>query len=247
MVLPHDPFVPTPLSDTWADSAKRYQQDNRYFKDMIEYVDLIVGRIEAKLKEKGLWENTLLLFTADNGTNQKIISKTIAGDVKGAKGLSLNAGNHVPFIVVWPKMIKRGRVCEHIISFADFFPSLAQIIGIDTAILNSDGRSFYPILKGSRKMTQQEIFVHYSPRWGNFEHNRWVMDGQYKLYRNLTFFNTLEDPLEQKELEILTTEEENIKKKFEKIIQEKEEKFPFGWNDESFQPFSNTTRRVEME
>jgi len=100
MVLPHDPFVPTPLSEAWADSTKRYQQDIMYFRDMIEYIDLIVGRIEATLKEKGLWENTLLIFVADNGTSQRILSRTISGDVKGAKGLSVNGGNHVPMIAV---------------------------------------------------------------------------------------------------------------------------------------------------
>ena len=236
MVLPHDPFVPTPLSETWADSTKRYQQDNMYFRDMIEYIDLIVGRIEAKLKEKGLWENTLLIFVADNGTSQRIVSKTISGDVKGAKGLSVNAGNHVPLIAVWPKLIKRGRVSEHMISFADFLPTFAQITGTDTAFLNSDGKSFYPILQGARKMTQQEIFVHYSPRWGKFAHSRWVMDGKYKLYQNFSFYNTVQDPLEQKELDILTPEEESIRNRFEEIIQEKEKEFPFKWNDESYKP-----------
>ena len=236
MVLPHDPFVPTPLSEAWADSTKRYQQDNMYFRDMIEYIDLIIGRIEAKLNEKGLRENTLLIFVADNGTSQSIVSKTISGDVKGAKGLTVNTGNHVPLIAVWPKLIKQGRICEHIISFADFFPTFAQITGTDTVLLNSDGKSFYPILKGARNMTQKEIFVHYSPRWGKFAHNRWVMDGKYKLYQDFSFYNTVQDPLEQNELDILTPEEENIRNRFDEIIQEKEKKFPFKWNDESFNP-----------
>jgi arylsulfatase A len=234
MVLPHDPFVPTPQSEAWADSTKRYQQDDMYFRDMVEYIDLIIGRIEAKLKEKELWENTLLIFVADNGTSQRIVSKTISGDVKGAKGLSINAGNHVPLIAVWPKLIEKGRVCEHMISFADFLPTLAQITGMDTAMLNSDGKSFYPILKGSDEITQQEIFVHYSPRWGKFAHNRWVMDGKYKLYQNFSIYNTLQDPLEQHELDVLTPEEEIVRNRFEKIIKEKEEEFPFLLNDESF-------------
>jgi arylsulfatase A len=133
-------------------------------------------------------------------------------------------------------LIKEGRVCEQVISFADFLPTFAQITGTDAAILNSDGRSFYPVLKGEAGMTQQEIFVHYSPRWGNFAHSRWVMDGNYKLYQNSSFFNTEQDPLEQKELDILTPVEENIRNRFEEIIQEKEEEFPFKWNDESCRP-----------
>ncbi len=235
MVLPHSPFVPTPNSSAWDDISTRNIQDDAFFKDMVEYLDEIVGRLENKLKEKGLWDNTLLLFTSDNGTHRRIVSETVTGDVVGAKGLSINTSNHVPLIAVWPSVISGGRVYDGIISFADFLPTLTDIAGIDPCYVNTDGRSFLPVLEGSDSPIQDEIFIHYSPRWGPGEgwpNTRWVMDGNYKLYRDLFFYNTGTDPLEESPLINLNADERNIRDRFESIINEKEQVFPFRWNDE---------------
>ena len=86
MVLVHDPFVPTPDSPEWADTELRHKNDTAMFADMMAYTDKIIGELEAKLKEKGVWENTLFIFTADNGTHRTIRSSTLNGVVKGAKG-----------------------------------------------------------------------------------------------------------------------------------------------------------------
>jgi len=236
MVLVHDPFVPTPDSPEWNDPSQRYKNNNRHFKEMVEYADKLVGKVESKLKEKGLFENTIFIFTGDNGTNQSIISNTIEGKIAGGKGKTINTGNHVPMIITWPEKIKKGKVSHNIIDFADILPTLADAAGIKPSSYSTDGKSFLSIINGNKKITQNEIFIHYTPRWGKFEHNRWVMNGEYKLYRDGRFYNTLIDPDEKDPLSILTQKEQKIREKFDLILQLKENEFPFNWNDKAFNP-----------
>jgi arylsulfatase A len=240
MILPHDPFVPTPDSPEWADKSRRYEHDTIYFAGMIAYVDKIIGQLEAKLKEKGLWENTLFIFTADNGTHPSVLSNTSYGIVKGGKGSSINTGNHVPMIINWPEKIKRSRDFHGMIDFADILPTLADAAGIDPSSYYSDGKSLINVLKGDNsRIDKNEVFIHYSPRWGNFPHSRWVMDGEYKFYRDGRFYNTLKDPLEKEQISNPAENEQKIKAKFEAILLEKEKEFPFEWNDEVFNPGNN--------
>ena len=246
MVLVHNPFVPTPDSPEWVDPSRRYENDTAYFSDMMNYTDKIVGQIEAKLKEEGIWENTLLIFTADNGTKTSVISITENGNIKGGKGTTLNTGNHVPMILTWPKMVGEGRVFRGVVDFADILPTLADIAGIESSSYFTDGKSFINVLKGDEKRTdKKEIFIHYTPRTPivqreeKAEHSRWVMDGEYKLYRDGRFFNTLEDPDENNVISNPTIKEQEIIDKFESIIRKKENEFPFEWNNKEFKPQNN--------
>ena len=93
------------------------------------------------------------------------------------------------------------------------------------------------ILSGrNKKRDKDEIFIHYSPRWGGFKHNRWVMDGKHKLYQDGNFFNTLKDPGEKTPLVEFTGKEMKIREKFQDMLTEKENEFPFSWNDNKFSP-----------
>jgi arylsulfatase A len=237
MMLPHDPFVPTPDSPEWAEPSRRYENDTAYFADMIAYIDKIVGQIQMKLKEKDLWDNTLLILTADNGTNTSVITNTLKGKVRGGKGSSINTGNHVPMIISWPEKIKKGRVFNGIVDFTDILPTLADAASLDPSSCFTDGKSFIDVLSGrNKRRDKDEIFIHYSPRWGGFKHNRWVMDGEYKLYQDGIFYNTLNDPGEKTPLLKLSDKEMKIRKKFQDILTEKETGFPFSWNDSKFSP-----------
>jgi arylsulfatase A len=237
MVLPHAPFVPTPDTPEWADPTRRYEHDTIYFDDMIAYLDKIIGQLEAKLKEKGVWENTLFIFTADNGTHPSVLTHTKYGTVKGGKGSTLNTGNHVPLIVSWPNKIKGSKVSQGVIDFTDILPTLADAAGIDPSSYYTDGKSFMSILTGDKQRTEKnEIFIHYTPRLGRFVHDRWVMDGVYKLYQDGRFYNTLIDPDENNEIVILDEREHMIRKNFKNILSEKETEFPFEWNNKEFKP-----------
>lgn len=197
MVLTHPPFGPTPHSEEWADPANRFQEDTAYFKDMVAYVDHNVGRIVTALREHGLEEHTILIFTGDNGTPQEIISLTDHGTIRGGKGKPTDAGTHVPLIISWPGTIKAGSRYDGLIEFSDFFPTLAEIAGQEVP---SDGRSFYPLLIDSTYIPRETTFMHFIPKGkegpDNYRH-QFVRTKEYKLYRKGTFYHLAVDTLEQ--------------------------------------------------
>ena len=236
MVLVHDPFVPTPDSPEWAEPNRRYEKDTAYFADMMAYTDRIVGEIEAKLKEKGVWENTLLIFTGDNGTHRTIKSSTSSGTIIGAKGENINHGNHVPFVLNYPAKMEGCRVEESVISFADVLPTLCDVAGIAPETFKADGKSLFPLITNELDKIQDEVLIHYTPRWGNWSkfHSRWVMNGEYKLYQDGRFYNTKTDVLEKNPLSDLTEDETKLKANFQKLIDEKESDLAFEMNNKTF-------------
>ncbi len=235
MVLVHDPFVPTPDSPEWADPQRRYEQDTTYYADMMAYTDKIVGSIANKLKEKGLWENTLFIFTGDNGTHESIYSSTLNGVVQGAKGQTINHGNHVPLVLSFPKEKGDKSNAQSLVSFADFLPTLCETAGIAPYKYTTDGKSFLPIIKGECEGVQEEILIHYTPRWGQRDslHNRWAMDAAFKLYQDGRFYNTQDDPFEKRVLENLTEKEMKIKKRLQSVLEKNEKIFPFEQNNKT--------------
>ena len=197
MVLVHEPFVPTPRSLDWADRDARYRNDTAYFKDMMQYMDIIVGRIIDALEETGTLDNTLLIFTADNGTDRNIVSQTNAGAVRGAKGNTIRHGIHVPLIISWPRRIAEPRSVDCLVGFADFFPTFCEMLGVER---ESDGYSFYPLLNGGVPTPRQSLISYYDPRWGEWVNqfrNVYVHTADYKLYRDGRFYHTLIDPMER--------------------------------------------------
>src|SRR6478735_2470352 len=101
MALVHDPFLPTPVSESWKDGADvRHKKDTSNFRDMVAYSDRNVGKIIQKLKALNLYENTIIIFTGDNGTGRAISTPMNDGSlVKGGKGLTIDRGDRVPLIV----------------------------------------------------------------------------------------------------------------------------------------------------
>ena len=88
MALPHGPFEPTPKSPEWQNEEQRRVADPRYFKDMVEYMDHCIGRIVDAVDGLGLADDTVILFTSDNGTPQQIATRWKRGVLRGGKGLT---------------------------------------------------------------------------------------------------------------------------------------------------------------
>lgn len=220
MVLVHDPFVPTPDSKDWANEALRNKNDTAYFRDMVAYTDKIVGKLTDKLKELNLYENTLVIFTGDNGTHPTIYSKMATETIQGGKGNTIDAGTHVPLVISWPKAIKKGFTYENLIEFSDFFPTLADIAGKAVEV---DGKSFYPLLTGENNEARETAFVHYDPQWGknvNRYRNQFVRTLDYKLYQDGKFYNLTQDRLEKHPLntDSLSQNERLIRTKLEQEL-----------------------------
>lgn len=199
MALVHSPFVRTPNSPE-GERGKR-----EAFGDMVEYLDTIVGRLDAGLKELGLRERTLLLFVGDNGTGRGITSRMGEREVRGGKSLSLDAGIHVPLIASWPGHLAGGTVCEDLVDLSDFLPTIAEVIGAELPSERTfDGRSFLPQLRGLPGNPRETITIYSNPRPDQPGRNprvRLARGRRHKLYDDGRFFDCELDPEEERPLE----------------------------------------------
>ena len=170
---------------------------------MVAYVDVWVGRIDRALDDLGLRENTLVVFTCDNGSPREITSQMGGRAIVGKKGFTTDAGTHVPLIVNWPGKVLPGRTCDDLIDFTDFFPTLLQVAGIDPPLSPiPDGRSFLPQVLGRQGDPREWIFCHYDPRWGQWTLKRYAQDKRWKLYGDGSLFDLQSDPLEERPLSV---------------------------------------------
>jgi arylsulfatase A len=211
MILPHNPFLPTP------DSTDRNSKDDKQnFIDMVGYVDTCVGRIEDALIQAGVRENTLLIFTGDNGTNEQITSNFSGTPIRGGKGYTRDHGTHVPLIVSLPGRIPAGQVNQDLVCFSDFFSTLVDAAGLPPkAIADGDGMSFWKQCLGNQRLGEsgqkrEWLYGYYFPRpYSNKFDNkyahyevRYARDKRYKLYDDGRLFDTVEDVLEETPLAI---------------------------------------------
>lgn len=154
-LLPHYPWVPTPDSadkdDTLDDNTGK--GDPKFFPDMVAYLDKSVGRLMDALDQAGVADNTVVIFLADNGTDQQLANAwgNAEGErvmVKGGKGTMTDRGTRVPLIVRWPGRVDAGTTCTDLVDFTDLLPTLCDISGAPLPEQGIHGRSFMPQLLG---------------------------------------------------------------------------------------------------
>ena len=221
MCLVHDPFLPTPEGDDFNQyDPKLKLNDTTYFGETMTHMDKQVGRIVKKLDALALSEKTVVLFVGDNGTDRKVVSTWKGQKIKGAKGYTVEAGTHVPFIANWRGTITPGKN-QNLIDFTDFFPTLLDVAGDkDNSGEIRDGLSFYSQLIGEKTKTRDWIFCHYAPAWGNFHNKRYVQNTEWKLYESGDFFNFSLDPEEKNSVPIdkLTTQQQQLRAEFLEVL-----------------------------
>ncbi len=204
MILTHCPFTPTPDSKDWDPKdpgSNTYKGNGRYFGDMVAYMDKIVGKFIKKLEELGLRENTVVIFTGDNGTDTPIVSMMNGQKVTGAKGTMTDAGTRVPLVANWPGTISAGTVCGDIVDFSDVAPTLYDLAGVTIPKqLKLDGRSFLPQLKGDKGHPRDWIYCWYSRNGDAAAAKEFARNQRYKLYRTGEFYDIQNDVLENKNL-----------------------------------------------
>ncbi len=121
-------------------------------------LDASIGVLIAKLKELGLEENTLLVFTSDNGGTPQNSQEPLRGN----KGSYYEGGIREPFIVRWPGMTKPGSTCDVPVINVDLFPTFLDAAGAAVPQGKTlDGESLVPLLKGSESLQRQAIFWHF--------------------------------------------------------------------------------------
>ena len=169
-------------------------------------------------------ENTLLIFTGDNGTNTDIVTETINGPYKGGKGRLLDNGTHVPLVINYPNGGQTGMTATEMVEFSDFVPTFADASG---ASLPSeiDGKSFYKLLANKRYRARKSIFVHYFPDTRKVSQRAgcFIRTERYKLYSDGRFFDMESDKWEKETLnaDSLDKDAEKAYNKLNKELQKK--------------------------
>lgn len=139
------------------------------YAGMISRMDGHIGRIFQLLKDLGLDEHTLVIFTSDNGTTYTGGADAAffrsAGDLRGLKGSVYEGGIRVPFIARWPGKIAAGRVTDHLSAMWDMFPTFMDVAGLATPA-GLDGISILPTLLGrSEQPVHSTMYWEYHGLW----------------------------------------------------------------------------------
>ena len=214
MALPHDPFDPTPGAPEGQDRATR-------FAAMIGYVDRQVGRILDGLEDLGLADDTLVLFTSDNGTHRSITSRAWGREVQGGKTRSTNAGTHVPLIAWGAGVADPGRHNGDLVDLSDLLPTLCEVASAELpADRVLDGLSFAPQLRGEIGTPRAVLTQYSNPRPPGSARNpraRWARDHRYKLYDDGRLVDCVNDPDELEAL-ALGVEPEGVRARLQAAL-----------------------------
>ncbi len=243
------PHVPLQAPKRWVDHYRKkfgpeepYLGKGRYFPNqypraayagMISYLDEQVGEIIKELKTLDMYDNTLIIFSSDNGP-------TYTGGVDAAffnsagpfqedrgrtKGYTFEGGIRVPMMASWPGKIKPQSTTDHASIFYDVLPTLCDVVGIDKPA-STDGVSFLPTLLGNMDDQEEHTFLYWEfpsyqgqqavrmGKWKGIRHNI------FKGNRDIQLFN-LEEDLE--ELHDVSADHMDVVQKIEKIMEEEHE------------------------
>lgn len=132
--------------------TKRHTYNQAYY-GAIENMDLAVGRLLSYLKDKGMEEETMVIFTSDNGSRWDHSNDPLRGE----KCFNFEGGIRVPFMIKWPGHIPSGQVSEVAGSFTDILPSVAEIAGTSLpADRTIDGVSLASVFKGTSAVPERD-------------------------------------------------------------------------------------------
>jgi arylsulfatase len=158
LYLPHSmPHVPINASPAFRGKSKQ-----GLYGDVIQEIDASVGRILKTIKENGLDNNTLVIFTSDNGPWINYGNHAgSTGGLREGKGTSFEGGQRVPGIIRWKGTIQPNIVSNQLASTIDLFPTIAAITKASLPNKKIDGVSILPILQGDKNATPRKTFLYY--------------------------------------------------------------------------------------
>lgn len=217
---PHGNFQIPDSDPAWAlYKDKPWSEDARRYAAMVTMIDREVGEIIALLKELGIDDNTLFLFSGDNGANDYFKSQDFPRGVhsgnkdpktgveyRGTKGTLYEGGLRIPFIARWPGKIAPGSVTDFLGYFPDLLPTIAEVTGA-TAPADIDGVSFLPTLLGKNDEQKQHDYLYWeignwtAIRQGDWRGVRPKANAAWELY------DLAADPGETKDLAAAKPEE----------------------------------------
>jgi arylsulfatase A-like enzyme len=168
---------------------------------MVRAMDLQIGRVLQTLDSHGLADNTIVVFTSDNGGER--FSDT--WPFTGIKTELLEGGLRVPAMLCWPNAVAAGQVSEQVTMTMDWFPTLLEAAGVAPDPGHPpDGCSILPVLTGTRAVSPRRLFWRYKTNA-----QRAARDGDFKYLKireNTFLFNVADDPRERANLKTVLPE-----------------------------------------
>ena len=231
MTLPHQPFVEPPDASCELDEG----DPQCPYEKMVARVDHNVGRIYDKLRTLGLLDNTLLLFTTDNGTPRSIVSELGGETIYGGKAMTTDGGTRVPLVAHVPGQ-SEGRIVDDLVDIVDILPTVAEAAGIELPSDQTfDGVSFWEQLQGNEGTSREWIYTYYWPQPYKRNHDRpvyhpeisYARDKVYKLYSTGELFNVAEDSLELYPLPADDADSAEARSSLQAVL---DSMFGRGWN-----------------
>jgi arylsulfatase A-like enzyme len=228
MTLPHTPFVVTP------DEPKASSKLDRH-KAMVRYIDKLIGKLVNALEELAIRDNTILIFTTDNGTVGSITGTLNGTKVQGGKSKEKESGICAPFIVNCPGLVPAGKVTDALTDFSDLLPTFVELGGGKVPEdLVVDGQSIAPLILGKEKDSKRKWIMALGFGPAKVDQNgvkprdpfttRVIRDKKYKVWvskdkKMVRLHDLTEDPWEEINLIESKKEEHSIARgKFSKIL-----------------------------
>jgi arylsulfatase len=151
------PHVPLAVSQKF-----KGKSEQGLYGDVLMELDWSVGQIVNTLEENGLTDNTLIIFTSDNGPwlNFGNHAGSTAG-LREGKGTSYDGGMRVPCIMKWPKQIPEGEICNTFASTIDILPTIASLTDSPLPLKKIDGENISSLMKGEKDLNPQRVFYFY--------------------------------------------------------------------------------------
>jgi len=198
----HGPFnVPEKYEKMYSDAPLADIQ--KRFYGMVSNIDDNFGRLVTHLKETNQFDNTIIVFTTDNGTARGIATVKESGKVlgynsglRGTKGSHYDGGHKVPFFISWPNgTIQQKAKNNDLVAHVDLLPTLAELVDIPfTAKKALDGKSMVATLRGEKIDAERMLVVdtqrNQLPEKGR---NPAVMQGEWRLVNGGELYNTISD------------------------------------------------------
>jgi len=201
----HQPVMAKPeviaKYQTKADPNNPHHQPN--YAGLIESVDDSIGTLLAKLDELKLTDNTIVIFTSDNGGLLQTTSNT---PLRLGKGSAYEGGVRVPLIIKWPGVTQPGSVCNVPVIGVDFYPTLLAMAGAPSRPGRVDGENIEPLLRQTGPIKRDAIYWHY-PHYhpGGATPYGAIRDGDFRLIEfyednHAELYNLKDDISETKDL-----------------------------------------------
>lgn len=216
--LPEKKHVNAKKKDGYSVSGYNSQvESHAAFAAMVNILDDQVGEIMDKVHELGIAENTLIIFTSDNGPHKEGGADPdyfdSNGPLKGYKRDLYEGGIRVPMMAYWPSKIQPGSTSNHPSAFWDFFPTAIEIAGVKKEFTGIDGISFLPTLVGKEQKSHPYLYWEFLERGGR----QAVLMNKWKGIR-LNMAKNPDAPIELYRLTDDIGEENNLAQEYPQIV-----------------------------